>query len=83
MDFLTPPCRTSAGCIIPPLNSANDRIMKFRAMRIRLGDLVDSQTVHRAFAVEFGPLDWDDLELLAIAEELLMAGKDSEHGERC
>lgn len=74
MDGIIPLCRTEQGCLIPQLRPAGERVLTFRAMRVRLAELVDPGTVSRAFAREFGPLEWDDLELLAITEDELKAG---------
>ena len=68
---MLPDCRTSAGCLIPPLPENGQRILSLRSMRLALGNLLDPGTICRAFEAEYGALDWHDLSLLAAVEKEL------------
>lgn len=74
MDGITPDCQTPAGCLIPTLEAEGRRVMEIRDLLGKLHNVIDSGTICRICDV-----DLLDLQLLAIAEEILKEG--TKHGE--
>ena len=76
MDGIPPDCDTDAGCRIPALTPAGERIMQIRGLLVSLAPTVDPGTVCRIWQV-----DREDLTLLTLIEtELALQRKPDGEG---
>lgn len=72
---MIPPCRTDEGCWIPPIPPAAQRALEIRDRLVRLHDLNIGDAVLRIYGA-----DKNDLDLLAVAEDVLKPQEEKPDG---